>query len=219
MVYHVSSFLNRFCYSASAISTAANIQIPQELIDALLVASVFHFNVNEAREIDSICNAHAMQCLTGYAISPSFHDLAYTMAMRIAYHEINQLQFAINSSMDTAQKFKLKFYVNRTPEATRIKELGEHIQKLEEATQKKSSSRVEKSSSSTPEQANIEQRTSPAEEDNEGLEPDATPLLRKRKISVPVRRVIMLPSSHRRQQSSEATKENQPGSSTPASVS
>ena len=71
--------------------------------------------------------------------------------MRIAYHEINQLQFAINLSMDTAQKFKLKFDVDRTSEAALIKELGEHIQKLKEATQKKSGSRVEKNSSSTPE--------------------------------------------------------------------
>ena len=66
--------------------------------------------------------------------------------------------------MDTAQKFKLKFDVDRTLEAGRIKELGEHIQKLEEAAQMKSGSRVEKSSSSIPEQTNTEQRTSPIEE-------------------------------------------------------
>ena len=126
--------------------------------------------------------------------------------MRIAYHKINQLHFAINSS---TQKFKLKFDVNNAPEAARIKELGEHIQKLEEAAQNKSGSRVEKSSSSTPEQANTEQRTSPAEEDDEEPEPEAAPLLHKRKISIPARRVMTLPGSNKRQQSSEATRGNQ----------
>ena len=82
-----------------------------------------------------------MQCLTGYAIIPFFHDLAYTVAMRIAYQEINQLQFAINKSMDTAQRFKLKFDVDRAPKAEHIKELHALIQKLEEAAQKKSSSK------------------------------------------------------------------------------
>ena len=73
------------------------------------------------------------------------------MVMRIPYHEINQLQFAINTSMDTAQRFKLNFDVDRAPEAARIKELHEHIQKLEEAAQKKTNSKINKSSSSTPE--------------------------------------------------------------------
>ena len=133
MVYHVNILSNKFCYSVSAISTAANVKISQERIDALLAAGAFHFNANDAKDIDNICNAYDVQCLTGYALSPSFHDLAYTMAMSIAYHEINQLQFAINTSMDTTQKFKLKFDVDTVPEVARIKELGEHIQKLEEA--------------------------------------------------------------------------------------
>ena len=94
---------------------------------------MLYFNACDARDTDSIYNACVMQCLTGYALSPSFHDPAYTVAMRIAYHEINQLQFAINTSMDTTQKFKLNFDVDRAPEAARIKKLHEHIQKLKEA--------------------------------------------------------------------------------------
>ena len=74
-----------------------------------------------------------MQCLTGYALSPSFHDLAYTVTMRITYHEINQLQFAIKTSMDTAQKFELKFDIDRAPKVAHIKELHQHIEKLKEA--------------------------------------------------------------------------------------
>ena len=84
MIYHVNNLSDKFCYSISAISTAANIQIPQERIDAILVVGVFHFNANDPRDINSICNARAMQCFTGYALSPSFHDPAYTVAMRIA---------------------------------------------------------------------------------------------------------------------------------------
>ena len=84
-------FLTNFFDSILAISFAANVQISQECIDALLVAEVFHFNASDARDIDSICNAIAMHCLTMYALRPSFHDPAYTVAMKIAYHEINQL--------------------------------------------------------------------------------------------------------------------------------
>ena len=110
--------------------------------------------------------------------------------------------------MDTTQRFKLNFDVDRAPKATRIKELHEHIQKLEEVAQKKTNSRIEKGSSSTPEQTNIGQKTNPAEEDDE--EPEAAPLLHKRKRSIPTRRVMTLPGSNRRIHS---------GSSTPASDS
>ena len=92
-----------------------------------------------------------MKCLTGYALRPSFHDSAYTIAMKIAYQEINQLQFAINRSMDTALRFKLNFDVDRAPEAARIKELHALIHKLEEAVQKKNSSKAENSSSKSQE--------------------------------------------------------------------
>ena len=71
--------------SVLAVSPTANVQIPEERIDALLAARVFHFNASGARDMDSICNAQAMKCLTGYALRPCFHDLAYTVAMRIAY--------------------------------------------------------------------------------------------------------------------------------------
>ena len=116
----------------------------------------------------------AMQYLTRYALRPSFYDHAYTVAMTIAYHEINQLQFVINRSMDIAQRFKLNFDVDRAPEAARIKELHEHIQKLEETAPKKTSSRIEKSSSSTLEQMNNGKKNNPLEKDDE--EPGAAPL-------------------------------------------
>ena len=83
-----------------------------------------------------------MKCLAGYALRPSFHDPTYIVAMRIAYQEINQLQFTINMSVDTALRFKLNFDVDRAPEAARIKELHALIHKLEEATQKKNSSKA-----------------------------------------------------------------------------
>ena len=76
MIYHVNNLFNKFYYSVLATSTAANIQISQEPIDALLAAGVLHFNANEARDIDGIamlvlCSAlqgmllvlHFMTCL------------------------------------------------------------------------------------------------------------------------------------------------------------
>ena len=68
---------------------------------------------------------------------------------------------------NTAQQFKLNFDVDRAPEASHIKELHEKIHKLEEATQKKTSSKIGKSSSSTPEQTNNGKKTNPIEEDDE----------------------------------------------------
>ena len=68
-----------------AISLVVNVQILQECIDALLAAGIFHFTASGARDTDSICNAQAMQCLTGYALKPSFHDPTYTVIMIIAY--------------------------------------------------------------------------------------------------------------------------------------
>ena len=69
----LSNKLSQFCL---AISSAANVQIPQERIDTLLAAGVFHFNASEARDTDNIYNARPMQCLTGYALRPFFHDPA-----------------------------------------------------------------------------------------------------------------------------------------------
>ena len=124
--------------------------------------------------------------------------------------------------MDTAQRFKLNFDVDKASEAAHIKELHEHIHKLEEASQKKTSSKIGKSSSRNPEQTNNGKKTNPTEEDDE--EPDAALLLRKRKRSILAKRVMTLPGSNRRihliheaHQPSDATKGNQTGSSTPAS--
>ena len=127
--------------------SVANVQLSQEHIDALLAVGVFNFNTSSARDTDSICNSLTRQCLTGYALRPSFCDPAYTVTMRITYQEINQLQQALNRSIDIARQHKLKFAVNKTPEAARIKELQELINKLEATAQGKSSSKAEKGSS------------------------------------------------------------------------
>ena len=60
MVYHANNLSNKFCDFVLAISSAANVQISQERIDALLAARLFHFNACDARDIDSIYNAHAI---------------------------------------------------------------------------------------------------------------------------------------------------------------
>ena len=128
-----------------------------------------------------------MKCLIGYALRPSFHDLAYTIAMRIAYQEINQLQFAINKSMDTAMQFKLNFDVDRAPKTVRIKELYTFIHKLKEVVQKKNNSKAEKSSSKSSEQAKYGDKgkgkrltdSFPSPISDEG--PEIAPLITKRK--------------------------------------
>ena len=71
-------------------SPSTNIQLPNERIDALISVGVFHVNANNARDVDSTCTPYAMQCLIGYALRPSFIDLAYSTVVKMAYQEINQ---------------------------------------------------------------------------------------------------------------------------------
>ena len=66
-------------------SPSTDIQLPKERIDALISAGVFHVNANNARDVDSICTPHTMQCLMGYALRPSFIDPAYSTAVKMAY--------------------------------------------------------------------------------------------------------------------------------------
>ena len=55
-------------------SPNTNVQLPNERINALVSAKVFHVNTNNARDIDSICTPRAMQCLMGYALKPYLID-------------------------------------------------------------------------------------------------------------------------------------------------
>ena len=90
-------------------------------------------NANNARDTDSICTPRAMQCLTGYALRPSFIDPAYSTAMNIAYQEINRHRRSLSNSLEIAQQRNLKFDFDRTLEHARIQEFMEHIHKLKDA--------------------------------------------------------------------------------------
>ena len=102
---------------------AANARLSDERIDALLNAGIYNFNPAKARDLDSICTAEAMQCLVGYALSPSFLDPAYAAVNRIAREKIHQLQFSVNEQLDTAIKNNIIFDVSRTSEGIRCMEL------------------------------------------------------------------------------------------------
>ena len=116
----------------SGASPNTNNQLPQESIDALISAGVFCMNANNARDVDSICTPIAMQCLSGYALSPSFIDPAYSTAMNMAYQEINQHWRSLSRSLETAQQHNLRFNFDRALEQARIEELREHIHKIED---------------------------------------------------------------------------------------
>ena len=120
-------------------------QLPQECIDALISAGVFHMNANNARDVDSICNSLAMRYLSGYALKPSFVDPTYATAIRIAYQEINHQRRILSNNLEIAQQHNLKYSFDRTLEQTRIEELMDHIHKLEEVAQEKTTSKAEKS--------------------------------------------------------------------------
>ena len=107
----------------SVIPIVANAHLLEERIDALLDAGVYNFDLAKTRDLDSICTAEAMQCLIGYALSPSFLDLAYAAAIRIAREKIHQLQFSVNEQLDTVIKNNLNFDVSRTLEGIRCMEL------------------------------------------------------------------------------------------------
>ena len=103
-------------------------------------------NSNNARYVDCICTSLAIQCLSGYALSHSFIDPAYSTAMNMAYQEMNQHQRSLSRSLETAQQYNLRFNFDKTLEQARIEELRDHIHKIEDSTQGKISSRAKKSS-------------------------------------------------------------------------
>ena len=61
-----------------------NTYLPQERIDALISAGVFHTYANNARDVDCIYTPLAMECSLGYALKPSFIDPAYSTAVKMA---------------------------------------------------------------------------------------------------------------------------------------
>ena len=103
-------------------------------------------NANNARDVDCICNSLAMQCLSGYALKPSFVDPAYATTIRIAYQEINRQRRILSDNLEIIQQYNLEYSFDRTPEQTRIEKLMDHICKLEDAAREKTTSRAEKTS-------------------------------------------------------------------------
>ena len=112
----------------------------------MISTGVFHMNANNARDVDSICNSLAMQCLSGYALKPTFVDPAYATAIRIAYQEINRQRRILSDNLEIIQQYNLEYSFDRTPEQTRIEKLMDHICKLEDAAREKTTSKAEKSS-------------------------------------------------------------------------
>ena len=100
-------------------SPSINVQNLKKRIATLISAKVFHMNANNAKDIDSNCTLRAMQCLMGYALRPSFIDLAYSTAMNIAYQEINRHRRSLSNSLEIAQQHNLKFDFDRTLEHAR----------------------------------------------------------------------------------------------------
>ena len=85
-----------------------------------------------------------MECLSGYALKPSF-DPAYSTAIAIANQEIKNLRIRLNDNYDIAQQHDVRYPIYRSPEQARIEELLAHIHKLKDDARKKSSSKAEKS--------------------------------------------------------------------------
>ena len=107
----------------STIPLAANAQLPNKRIDALLDAEIYNFDPTKACDLDSICTAEAMKCLSRYSFNPSFLDPTYAVAIRGIREKIHQLQFSVNVQLDIAMKNNLNFDVSKTPKGIRCIEL------------------------------------------------------------------------------------------------
>ena len=126
----------------SVIPMEANANLPKERIDALIAVGVYHHNHSNARDLDSIYTTEAMQCLVGYALCPSFSDLVFAIAIRLAKGKIHQLEFSINQQLDIATKSNVDFDVDRTPESIRYRELEDLINRLQEDARAKNKTKV-----------------------------------------------------------------------------
>ena len=140
-----------------------------------------------------------MQCLTKYALHPTFLDQSFSMAIKLAQETIDHLNQSINKQLDIAMTSKVNLDVDRILESIRCKELQDLINRVEDEARAKSSSKAEKGSSKASERANKGKKTaqkhsasrvvksaSPCPEE----EQDAAPLLHKRKRSSPVKKVL-----------------------------
>ena len=99
-------FFYNLTFFLVGIPSVANVDLPQESINALLDAKVYHLNLVNARDLDSICIAEAMQCLTKYALHPTFLDPTFSMAIKLAQEMIDQLNQSINKQLDKAMASK-----------------------------------------------------------------------------------------------------------------
>ena len=95
------------------IPSVANVDLPQERINALLDAKVYHLNLVNARDLDSICIAKAIKCLIKYALHPTFLDPAFSMAIKLAQEMIDQLNQSINKQVDKAMASKANLDVDK----------------------------------------------------------------------------------------------------------
>ena len=167
---------------------AANARFSDERIDALLDFGIYNFDPAKARDLDNICTAEAMQCLVGYALSPSFLDPAYAAAIRISRENIHQLQFSVNEQLDTATKNNLNFDVSRTPKGIRCMELQELINRLQEEARAKNKSKILEQTSSKDKGKGKRPPDSVPLFVSEEEEQEIVPLIARRKRSSPTSR-------------------------------
>ena len=92
-----------------------------------------------------------MDCLSGYALKPSFIDPIFSTAMKMTYEKINRQRRMLCNDLEIAQQHHLDYSFDRTPEHARIEELMDHIRKIESFAREKSSSKVARSSPATKE--------------------------------------------------------------------
>ena len=124
----------------------ANANLPKERVDALLADGVYHHDHSNARDLDRIYTAEAMQCLVGYALCPSFSDPAFVVAIKLAREKIAQLEYSVNEQLDIATKHNVHFDVSRTPKTIHCKELQDLINRLQEEARAKNKPKVSKKS-------------------------------------------------------------------------
>ena len=115
ILYPWSSFFHFFFLVG--IPATANIDMPKERIEALLHNNVYHLNLSNARDLDSICTTEAMQCLIKYALHLTFLDPTFSLTIRLAQETICHLQQSVNRQLDIAIEAKVNFDVSRALES------------------------------------------------------------------------------------------------------
>ena len=73
-----------------------------------------------------------MQCLVGYALCPSFSNLAFAVAIKLSREKIAQLEYSVNEQLDITAKHNVDFNMGKTPETIHCKELQDLLSMLEE---------------------------------------------------------------------------------------